>query len=56
MALNTILKNFVWKGMKPCSSHSQLLKHKSVSGMGMIDLYDYWVATHLSQLKRIDIE
>lgn len=51
MVLNKILKNLVWQNMKPHCSHAQLLKHKCAGGMGMIDLLDYWVATHLSQFK-----
>lgn len=51
MVLNKILRTFVWQNMKPRSSHAQLLKHKYAGGMGMVDLRDYCVATHLSQLK-----
>lgn len=51
LALNTILRTFVWKYMRPHSSHVLLIKHRNVGSMDMTDLCDYWVATHLSQLQ-----
>lgn len=45
LALSSILKKFVWKNMRPRSSHAQLLKHKYAGDMGMINLYNYFVAT-----------
>lgn len=51
LTLNKVLRKFVWKDMKPRSSHTLLLKHKNAGGMGMTDLRDYWVATRLSQLR-----
>lgn len=51
-ALNTILRKSVWKeDMRPSSPHALLLKHKYAGGMGMTDLHDYWVATHLSHIQ-----
>lgn len=51
LTINKVLRKFVWKDMKPHSSHTLLLKHKNAGGMGMTDLRDYWVATRLSQLR-----
>lgn len=49
--IKCILNNFLWQGKKKRCPYTTLTKHKSVGGMGLPGLHDYYVAVLLDQLK-----
>lgn len=50
-SLQTIISRYIWQNKKPRSSHSKIIKHRLVGGMGYPDIRDYYLATILSQLQ-----
>lgn len=49
--LISLLKSFIWNRKRARCSHTSLTKHRTVGGMGIVDLHDYLTATHLDHLK-----
>lgn len=50
-SLYSLLKKLIWQGKTARSPHSILIKHRSVGGMRIMDIYDCHTATHTDQLK-----
>lgn len=45
------LSKFIWDSKKARTTHSILIKHRKVGGMGIPDIRDYHIAAILDQLK-----
>lgn len=46
-----LFQTFLWDNKKARCQHSNLIKHRSVGGAGVVDICDYFWAVHLDQLK-----
>lgn len=50
-SLSKLLKKYIWKSKRARCSHTLLIKHRSVGGVGLVDIRDYLNAAHLDQLR-----
>lgn len=50
-SLNSLLRQYIWGPRRPRCSKALLIKHRSVGGMGLINIKDYYWASMLTQLK-----
>lgn len=49
--LLSLLHFFIWKGKKPRCTHTNLIKHRSVGGMELVNIQDNHWTSKLDQLK-----